>query len=228
MSGNVLVFARAPVLGAVKTRLEPAVGPARTLELYRAFLADALTAARESGARVMLSHTSGSFDEQKLADDAFAQRGDSFGARFDHALEDARARCEGPLVLIGADTPHLGPALLRGALDALSANAAVLGPSTEGGFYLLGFRGDITPVAKAFDEPNEAAAVARLTSPRLLASSFDVDVPEDLANLILHLETLRAARAWVPERTAAALARMGVRVQESSTMGARRRRIVIA
>lgn len=224
---NVLVFARAPELGKAKTRLEPTLGRERTLRLYRAFLADTLDAARGTGARVLLAHTPGAFEERARADDAFEQRGETFGERFDQALLDARARVDGPVVLVGADTPHLGPAPLREALDLLQEKEAVLGPSTEGGFYLLGFRGAPTPVAKAFGEPNEAAAVARLVSPAILSPSFDVDVAEDLANLLLHCETMRAAGAWIPRETVAALAQMRVRVDTEVAHGTRHRRLIV-
>lgn len=224
---NVLVFARAPAMGAAKTRLEPALGRERTLLLYRSFLADTLESARASGARVLLAHTPGSFEERALADDAFEQRGASFGARFDAAFADARARSDGPIVLVGADTPQLGPSVLREALAALRDADAVLGPSTEGGFYLLGFRGEPVPVSTAFEEANEAAAVARLTRPALLAPSFDVDVPADVANLILHCETQAAAGAWVPRRTLAALRELRVRVDAEVQHGSRARRLLV-
>lgn len=224
---NILVFARAPELGRVKTRLEPALGAVRTLALYRAFLADTLEAARATGARVLLAHTRGDFEERDLADDAFEQRGESFGARFDAALGDAYARHGGPTVLVGADTPHLGSALLRDALDRLRTVDAVLGPSTEGGFYLLGFRGAPARVAGAFAESNEAAAVARLTAASLLPPSFDIDVPEDLGNLLLQCETREAAQEWVPPRTRAFLRAMRIRVDANVAHGARHRRLIV-
>lgn len=162
-----------------------------------------------------------------MADDAFEQRGASFGARFDAALADAYPRRGGPTVLVGADTPHLGPDPLRDALDRLATFRAVLGPSTEGGFYLLGFQGAPVPVAKAFDEANEAAAVARLTGAALLPGSFDVDVPDDLTNLVLHCQTAEAAGAWVPSHTLAALRRMGIEVDAEVEHGSRRRRLLV-
>lgn len=224
---NVIVFARAPEVGRAKTRLIPALGSDRTHRLYRAFLHDTLASARDAGARVLLAHTPGLVEERALADEAFEQQGATFGERFDHALARGWQRMGGPLVLVGADTPHLGPGTYREAFAALDRNEAALGPSTEGGFHLLGFRGEPIPVAKAFDEANEAAAVARITRAALLAPSFDVDVPEDLVNMILHCETQEAARAWVPPRTMAALREMRVRVDATVEHGTRHRRLVI-
>ena len=73
--GAVLVFGWRPELGLVKTRLAPWIGKPATLALYRAFLVDTLHAVRQSGATVLLAHTSGPyFPEQDLADIKFEQR----------------------------------------------------------------------------------------------------------------------------------------------------------
>jgi glycosyltransferase A (GT-A) superfamily protein (DUF2064 family) len=123
VNGGVLVFARRPELGRVKTRLESAIGDHLTLSIYRAFLADTLTAARQTNARVILAHTPGlDFPEQALADETFHQQGYTFGERFDYAIKQAADRLppETPFVLIGADTPHLSPMFLRKTLETLS------------------------------------------------------------------------------------------------------------
>lgn len=229
--GAVLVLARAPERGHVKTRLARALGNDATLALYSAFLHDTLAAARASGARVLLAHTpSAPFIHQSLADASFEQRGATFGARFDAALADARDRTDGALVLVGADTPHLPPSAMRHALDALARAPAVLGPSREGGFHLLGFAESVrpVPVAAAFDSPNECARVAEILHAQrvdaaLAPPCFDVDTPEDLADLVLHVEMLQAARAeWLPTRTMRALDALGIRAERGeSTRGYR-------
>lgn len=232
----VLVFARAPERGRVKTRLAAALGDAAALALHRAFLADALRAARLAANTVVLAHTpSAPFPEQALADVLVVQRGATFGERFDAALADARARVPtGPLVLVGADTPHLPPSAIRRALLMVTRYPSVLGPSSEGGFYLLGFRRAVVPVARAFESGNEAASVARAlvaagARPVLLEPSFDVDVPADLANLVLHLETTAAARdAWAPRETVRALAELGLAVAPRAAEGERGRGLVTA
>lgn len=215
--GAVVVFARAPERGCVKTRLAPAVGEDGALALHRAFLADALAAARGSGARVLLAHTpSRPFPEQALADDAYPQRGEGFGLRLDGALADARERVQGPLVLVGADTPQTPPSALRDALTRLGDADAVLGPGREGGFHLIGFARVPVPIAEAFASGGEAANVARLLRARgarlaLCEPSFDVDVPDDLRDLALHLDLLAGAGApWTAPATTSALAALGV------------------
>jgi len=213
----VLVFARRPELGAVKTRLAAQLGDEFTLKLYRAFLIDTLTAARQAGGTVLLAHTRGSFfPEQELADVNFEQRGDSFGERFDNALTDAAANlsADAKIVLIGADTPHLSPHSLRNSLDALRDAKAVIGPSFNGGFYLLGFSISPVPVAVAFAQPadREVPEVVRLlcragVTPKIQEFWFDVDQPEDLTRLESFIALSECMESeWIPRCTRAALA----------------------
>lgn len=203
-------------------------------DLYRAMLRDTLANARRSGARVMLSHTPSArgFPEQDLADACVVQEGGSFGERFDHALGTAFAAFGGPVVLVGSDTPHVGADRLRAAFHALHASPAVVGPSREGGFYLVGFRNEPVPVRSAFDMPNEAAALVRVLRARGLVAitepSFDLDVPEDLVELLLHAELLEACGAEAAAReTLRVLARAGVTLERSPS-GERRRRLSLA
>lgn len=199
----------------MKTRLSEELGAERTLELYHAFLSDSLLAARRTGAEVLLAHTaSRPFPQQGLADRVFLQRGESFGTRWDGALEDARELVgpETPLVLIGADAPHVPPSLMARALRTLERSPAVLGPCVDGGFYLLGFSSALVPLASVFPDP---AAVARratrritesLGAPDVIETCFDVDTSDDLQVLIDHLRGLRETGAeWIPPATAALL-----------------------
>lgn len=226
-SGGILVFARAPERGAVKTRLARTLGADAALELHRAFLTDGLRAAREAGARVLLAHTtSADFAEAALADVRFEQRGADFHTRLDAALAEARRRLgPEPLLVVGADTPHLAPTALRHALERLERVPAVVGPSQGGGFHLVGFSGAPPPLAEAFAAPNECARLARLLRRRglafeLLPALFDVDLPRDLVELVLLLELWRAAGGpWRPAATEAALERLGIAVAEVGADG---------
>ena len=210
--GAILVFARRPELGRVKTRLATILGDRSALALYRAFLTDTLLAARETGATVLFAHTPGPhFSEQEFADITFEQRGVSFGERFDAALMDAANRLPNgtPLVLIGADTPHLSPEFLQNTLSVLQESKAVIGPNVNGGFYLLGFSTRPVPISEAFvhSSAKETVEVARLllqagVKPQLLDFSFDVDTPLDLLNLTVVLDILEAVGSkWVPTHT---------------------------
>ena len=210
--GAVVIFARRPELRKVKTRLHSRIGESLALSLYRAFLADTLVAARQSGARVILAHTAGpAFPEQALADITICQQGGNFGERFDFSLAEAKKLLPAgtPLVLIGADTPQLSPNFLNKATATLRIHDAVIGPNDNGGFYLLGFSKQPIPVAAVFahtaeEEPRELDRLLREVGFRtaFLEQQFDIDQPEDLtrlARLISHLE--RTHSDWIPRNT---------------------------
>lgn len=196
----------------MKTRIDLYIGTELTLSLYRAFLADTLIAARQSGATVVLALTPGpSFPEERLADVIIEQHGNSFGERFDGALSDAANELPSktPLILIGADTPHLSPKLLRDALDTLEQCEAVVGPNINGGFYLIGFSSRPVSVSKVFsysstDEPKELARLLQDAHLRtsFVTPQFDVDLPQDLVTLIRLIDSLEASHAaWIPRNT---------------------------
>ncbi len=205
----------------MKTRLASCIGDQATLALYRAFLADTLHAASQSGATVVLAHTQGpKFPEQDLADITFDQHGSSFGERFDGALEDASNQLPAgtPLVLIGADTPHLSPKFLRGTFDSLKTCEAVIGPNVNGGFYLLGFASHPVPVSEVFSHPSteEPAELFRLLyKARLrtmfLEPQFDVDSPQDLVRLISLIDSLEVSDPdLIPKNTRNVLHDLGI------------------
>jgi glycosyltransferase A (GT-A) superfamily protein (DUF2064 family) len=175
-------------------------------------LTDTLLAAREAEATVLLAHTPGPhFPEQKLTDIAFEQQGSSFGERFDAALAEAANRLpQGtPIILIGADTPHLSPEFLRYTLGVLQESKAVIGPNVNRGFYLLGFSTRPVPISEVFahSSARETSEITRIllragVKPQLLEFSFDVDSPLDLLNLKMLLDIRKTVDSkWIPPQT---------------------------
>lgn len=214
--GAIIVFGRTPELGAVKTRLAKRYGDAQALLLHQAFLRDTLDAARATGATVIFARTMGpDCQESAWADHVIIQRGESFGARFDAALHDAHKLLpkRTPYLVVGVDSPHVGPAPMRDALDGLRRGKAVYGPNDGHGFYALGFCGAPTPVAKVFDHDDERSALNRTLAgaglhTTKLTTRFDLDEPQDLARLAGDLSTTR--HDWVPPRTRRVLANLGI------------------
>jgi uncharacterized protein len=136
MSGQILVLAKAPVPGRVKTRLCPPCSPDEAAAVASAALADTLSAVRRvAGARRRVLVCDG----EVAAPAGFTvlhQRGSGLAERIANAFADAGA---GPTLLIGMDTPQVGPALLSGCVSALDAPLdAVLGPADDGGWWALG------------------------------------------------------------------------------------------
>ncbi len=141
---TLLVF----TLGASSERLSRRLLPGRLGDIETAFhrscLDAALAAGRAAGCRLVVATPA---DVELPADvEHLAQRGRCFGSRFRHAVAEAEATSDGPLLVVGTDTPDLSAAHLREALDRLRAapSRVVVGPSPDGGFYLLGAAAPLT------------------------------------------------------------------------------------
>jgi rSAM/selenodomain-associated transferase 1 len=139
MTIQVLVIAKAPVPGRVKTRLCPPWTPPAAARIAAAALADTLDAA---GATTAVRHTlvvDGAYDPPSGWAVA-PQRGAGLGARLANAFADT-ALPGVPSVLIGMDTPQVTPEHLSAAAALLTGAAdAVLGPAADGGWWALGLR----------------------------------------------------------------------------------------
>jgi len=193
LSARILVvMARAPVVGSVKTRLAKRVGAEAACALYRAFIAD--IAARFSAGpwSLMWAVTPADADLTPLiGSDAvqFAQEGPDLGARmqscFARLLRDHARR----VVMIGADAPHLAETAIVAAFSALDQCDAVLMPTRDGGYCLVGLRAAHDIFSRI---PMGTAQVFESTRARLddlglryhlLPASFDIDELEDVAEL---------------------------------------------
>lgn len=191
---RLLVFARAPVAGAVKTRLIPALGMEGAATLHRHLLEHQL---RQIGGelRVELWCTPDTLHPFFAAMAAHhgvtlhTQRGDTLGERMHHALSDALQRSDGAL-LIGSDLPTMDRSVLQDAHDALRRNDVVLAPTEDGGYGLIGLHQADRLLFE--DIPWSTAQVMDATRARLrqrnarwaeLPPVWDVDRPEDLLRL---------------------------------------------
>lgn len=144
MTGQVIVIAKEPVAGRVKTRLTPPFTPDQAAALAEAALIDTLRAAADSGAgrRVLaLAGRPGAWLPGGF--DVIEQRGAGLDERLACAYDDAWAGLAAPMVLIGMDTPQVTAELLDEAMAPLADGRAdaVFGPAHDGGFWLLGLRG---------------------------------------------------------------------------------------
>ena len=194
-----LVIAKAPVAGRVKTRLCPPCSPSQAADLAAAALVDTLVAASSSRAtRRVLILDGDPGDWVPPGFDVLPQRGAGLAERLAAAFADAG----GPSLLIGMDTPQVTPALLDTGLAALDRSDAVLGLAPDGGYWAIGLG---RPNAAVFrDVPMSApdtGAVqrARLSALRLhtveLPVLRDVDTIADAHAVAAAAPTSRFARA---------------------------------
>jgi uncharacterized protein len=186
-----VVMAKYPTPGAVKTRLAERVGAAAACALYRAFLAD--IAARFAGGpwRLVWAVTPPDADLSAIlgAGEQMAQQGDDLGERMRRCFVRLLAGGARRVVMIGADAPHLDTGAISAAFAVLADHDAVLVPTPDGGYCLLGMR---APHDIFSGVPMGTPAVLERTRDRLdalglhwcaLAASFDVDTLDDVAEL---------------------------------------------
>ncbi|GAA0805194.1 TIGR04282 family arsenosugar biosynthesis glycosyltransferase [Spirilliplanes yamanashiensis] len=136
MSAHLLVLAKAPVAGRVKTRLCPPCTPAQAAAMAAAALDDTLAAGTACGARTRTLVVDGSHP----APPGWAVRPQCAGSLGERLAAAYTGGPEGPVVLVGMDTPQLTATLLDVAAAALGHADAVLGPADDGGWWALGLR----------------------------------------------------------------------------------------
>ena len=191
---QIMVIAKEPVPGRVKTRLTPPYTPAEAAELAEASLADTLAAvASASVTRRVLALAGSPGRWLPPGFDVIGQRGGGLDERIAWALADARATCRAPLVLIGMDTPQVTPALLARAVEPLVSGAAdaTFGPAEDGGFWLLGLR-EIDP-ALVLGVPMSRSDTGSLQLARLHQAGLRVRLLPELADVDTAGEAARIA-----------------------------------
>jgi rSAM/selenodomain-associated transferase 1 len=192
MQTGLAVMARCPRIGEGKTRLARAIGAAPAYRLYRAFLRDIdLRFAR--GRRTLLwAFHPPEADFAALtgcSSRCVPQQGDDLGARMRHCFQTLCDEGFERVIMIGADVPHVRDAWLDEAEGALGEADLVLGPSEDGGYYLVAMRashdvfsGIPMGTNRVLAETLTKAAAAGLRV-HLLPPSFDVDEASDLRRL---------------------------------------------
>lgn len=192
---RIVVLARFPAPGDVKTRLIPALGAEGAAALQRELTAHTLAwagaALRETGGELEVRFAGGAeADIRQTCGPSFRYRpqgGGDLGARMLEAFEVAAAEGIGRALVIGSDCPGLDAQRLREASGMLAGHDLVLGPADDGGYYLIGLR---APEPRLFEdiawggagvcrETLERARALRLRT-ALLAPLGDIDRPADL------------------------------------------------
>lgn len=223
MARAVIIFAKAPVAGQVKTRLCPPLSPDEAAELARCFLLDSVARAcalPQVQACLAFTPAEGEPCLRELLPFPlyyFPQRGASLGEREANAFVDAFAAGFSQAVLIGSDIPTLPSRHLQEAFAHLDTpeNEVVLGASSDGGYYLIGMR---TLHPALFEDIHwstasvleETLAQAKRSGLRVaqVPTWYDVDEQADLYRLIDELTPPESA-ACAPQ-TRSALVRLGL------------------
>jgi rSAM/selenodomain-associated transferase 1 len=193
-----IVFARAPVLGTVKTRLAAGIGAPRALAVYRALTELVLHAVQGAASRVVVCyapHGAGQAMRAWLGAQVeyAAQAAGDLGQRLLAAIVSESRLGASAIVVIGTDCPAVTSDIVRQAFAALKHADVVIGPAIDGGYYLIGMR---EPHAELFREiPWSSAQTLTATMERASSSGLRVAVLEAFRDI----DTVNDLRAYDAE-----------------------------
>ena len=194
-----IVFAKEPRPGQVKTRMSPPLRPDQAADLYSHLLDDVLEATERLSDELLLDAVLAVHPPEAVRRMAsrvpasfrvVPQRGADLGQRMEWAAAQAAAQGAGRILLRGSDSPLLDSGIVGAALRALDSNDVAISPDTDGGYSLVGMR---SFVAGLFDHPMSTRTVLQDTQSvaaslnlktAQLAASFDLDTADDLRFLV--------------------------------------------
>jgi hypothetical protein len=226
MSTALIIFAKAPIPGEVKTRLCPPLTPDEAASLHGTLVLDAVERAKGlPGASLYvagtpdLAHPFFKVMEGRYGAKLLPQRGPDLGSRMKWAMQDAFELGAQEALLTGTDLPTLPRAHLVEALTLVKRHDVVLGPTADGGYYLIGLRkmvpslfdGIAWSTASVFAETKKKIEQAGL-SLGLLLECRDLDTLEDLKAFIGQCGKERG----MTKRTEGALRLIAGRLKERS------------
>jgi len=224
VSTALIIFAKAPIPGEVKTRLCPPLDPDEAASLHGTLVLDAIE--RTKGVQGVTLYVAGTPDlahpffkvmEGRYGAKLLLQRGPDLGSRMKWAMQDAFEQGAQEVLLTGTDLPTLPRVHLVEALTLVKHHDVVLGPTADGGYYLIGLRkmvpalfdGIMWSTVSVFAETKKKIAQAGL-SLGLLPECRDLDTLEDLKTFIGLCGKDRA----MTKRTEGALRLIAARLKE--------------
>ena len=210
-----VVMAKAPRPGAVKTRLLPGLSPTDVTAFYRCLLDDTLVLVRSlSGVEIAIMCPESDVDElaQLTGRDVsvVAQKGEGLAAGLDSVFAHFAENYQRRVIAFNSDSPHLPRPVLEDAFETLAAQDVVVGPTNDGGYYLVGAKTS-HPALFARDGMGTGSALENLLSRTrelglsvgFAAPFYDIDVADDLTRLRkeLSLAPAKAPRtaAWLEQ-----------------------------
>jgi uncharacterized protein len=210
-----VIMAKAPRLGSAKTRLAQSLPPTAVVELYRCLLDDTVALAKsldDVDVAIMCpaSDVGDLSREASATVPVVAQSGDGLAAGLTSVFTHFAAAGRRRIIAFNSDSPHLPVSVLQSAFQELLHCDIVVGPTHDGGYYLVGttasrpglFSGDGLGTTNAFDALLARARALGL-SVRLTDPFYDIDVAADLNQLAAELQRVpaRAPRTaqWLTE-----------------------------
>ena len=195
-SRALIIFAKAPVPGEVKTRLQTHLFPEECATLYESFVIDAVRLAKKINKADTFLYCSPGIEHpffQKVSQDfdirLAAQVGKDLGERMDNAINDVLKAEYEKVVIIGSDSPDLPYEYIEDGFERLGSFDMVVGPCKDGGYYLIGGRRELPVFGgiqwgsnRVFEMTMKKAVESGITF-SILQEWHDIDTWEDLQML---------------------------------------------
>jgi rSAM/selenodomain-associated transferase 1 len=209
------MVAKRPAPGRTKTRLTPPLQPEQAAALYECFLRDTVELMRQvPGVQPAIAYLPAEerayFEALAPGFELIRQEGNDLGERLDNALNHYLSRDYTRVTIMNSDGPNLPVAFVAGAFQALDDGAdVVLGPSDDGGYYLIGLR---RPAPRLLRE-------VRMSTPEVLAHTLHLADQENLRVALLP--------AWYDVDDSDSLARLRAELAEAPSGVARHTRAML-
>ena len=143
MQNALIIFVRNPELGKVKTRLAKGIGDEQALQVYQSLLRKTHEVIKNIDAHKFVFYADGINNNDLWENDLFnklQQTGNDLGERMLNAFAYLFNKDYGKILIIGSDCPALTPAIVEEAFLSLDQHEVVIGPTFDGGYYLLGLK----------------------------------------------------------------------------------------
>ncbi len=209
MSEAIVLFAKAPRPGRVKTRLIPALSVEDSAALYEAFVRDMWERLRVVAPDSCFLYSDRAWPpyvELAGTGRAALQRGGDLGEKLLHCFEELSTQGYARMLIVGSDGPTVPAEYLRQGLDRLASQDAVLGPTLDGGYYAVGCR---VPKAEMFNQVTWSSPATLAHTERAfegmgwsmerLPGWYDVDTIADLRRLAADSHLHGYTRQWFLE-----------------------------
>jgi len=195
-----IIFVKNPIAGKVKTRLAESIGSSNALHIYKMLLRHTHSVACKLDTDVQVWYSSqinrtdfwekGGFNKQ-------LQKGRNLGQRMSHAIQNGFSSGYEHVAIIGSDCPGLTPEHIKNAFDMLNDSDFVIGPASDGGYYLLGLRRFLPDIFEGINWSKDSVFKDTINiidrhnfSVSLLEELNDIDTIEDLQNSGLKIQPL--------------------------------------
>lgn len=191
----VIIMAKVPRAGQVKTRLQPFLNELQCVELAVCFLKDTALKAEKVSENIIVAYSPDGGQnelEQLLAENIILtkQIGENLGERMQSAIDFAEKKSFSPIIVIGTDSPTFPPEYLQQSINLIENHQAevVIGASEDGGYYLIGFRNSVKGIfenvewssEKTLAQTVENAKKLLAVEPTTIRPWYDVDTPAEL------------------------------------------------